>query len=107
MNYNGILSTIGISQSTLETILIFGLIAFVIGYILVNFWQTIIAGFALIGVLIIFAHHEDTTAKEKPETTVEQTEKSKFMEDCVSLTQKESMCETLWQERWEIGRAHV
>jgi hypothetical protein len=100
MSYDQILSTVGITQSTLETIIIFGLIAVVVGYFVVVAWQFILAGIFIIGILIVFGHHQSTEAK--PETNkVEQTEKAKFIEECVSLTQKESMCETLWQERWE------
>ena len=98
MNYEQILSFVGISQHNLEVIIIFSLIAFVIGFILVHFWQMIVAGMAVVGVLIIFAHHDNTNAKDKP---TQQTEQEKFMEDCVSLTQKDSMCETLWKERNE------
>ena len=100
MTYDQILSTVGVSQSALEAIIIFAVIVIVVGFLIVNTWQYILAGFFVFGILLVFAHHEDVGAK-KPEPTVEQTEKSKFMEDCVSLTQKESMCETLWQERWE------
>jgi hypothetical protein len=100
MNYDQILTTIGISQSTLEHILIFGLIAVVIGYFVVVAWQVILAGIFVIGILIVFGHHEDTQAKTEP-TKIEKTQKEQFMEDCVSLTEKESMCETLWLERME------
>lgn len=101
MSYEQILSTLGLSQTSLETLLIYGLIAVVVGYVIVTSWQYIIAGLFILGVLFVFSHHKDTEAKVDKEETITKTEKQKFMDDCVSLTEKETMCETLWRERWE------
>mgnify|MGYP003351580663 CR=1 FL=1 len=100
MNYDQILNTVGVSQSSLETIIIFSMIAVVIGYFVVQSWQYIIAGILIVGVLVVFGHHSDTVAKTDEPIHVERSREN-FMRDCLQLTEKESMCESLWKERFE------
>jgi hypothetical protein len=45
MDYNQILTTLGITQGRLETIIIFTVIAIGIGIIAVMYWKFLLAGF--------------------------------------------------------------
>lgn len=109
MGYNEILGTLGISQITLENIIIFSVIAIMVGVIAVVYLQYIVAGIFALSVIYVFAHHESTIAKDIPLTIVSEpvasvqspkmeSERDKYMKDCVSLTSKESVCGELWDE---------
>lgn len=115
MNYSEILSTLGITQGRLETIIIFTVIAIGIGIVCILYWKFLLAGvFALI-TIFIFSHHETpidsvevkttviTEAHAEPPAKVTEakvdTEYKLFMEDCVSLAGKTSMCEELWKDK--------
>jgi len=116
MNYSEILSTLGITQGRLETIIIFTVIAIGIGIVCVLYWKFLLAGvFALI-TIFIFSHHEtpiesvvkvDTPViteanAESPPKVAEvkvDPEYKEFMDECKSLTGKTSMCEELWKDK--------
>jgi hypothetical protein len=121
MDYNTILSTLGITQGRLETIIIFTIIAIGIGIICVLYWKFLLAGFFALVVIFVFSRHEgspeplNVVAKTAPPVVVEENlpkiepvkpvvasisnEQKEFMEDCVSLTNKTSVCEDLWKQR--------
>ncbi len=122
MDYNQILTTLGITQGRLETIIIFTVIAIGIGIIAVTYWKFLLAGFFALVIIFVFSRHEpdiDVIAKPapiptvieepktvievKPEPVVESKQISKaeqeFMDDCLSLADKKSICEDLWKQR--------
>ena len=128
MDYNQILTTLGITQGRLETIIIFTVIAIGIGIIAVTYWKFLLAGFFALVIIFVFSRHEPDieviakpapipTVIEEPKTVIEvkpeplkpepviveskQVSKAEqeFMEDCVSLSSKQSLCEELWIER--------
>jgi hypothetical protein len=124
MDYNQILSTIGVTQGRLETIIIFTVIAIGIGIIAVMYWKFLMAGFFALVLLFVFSRSEpvdiEVIAKPVPFTTEvipvtpvielkpesdkvipNQISKSEqhYMEDCLSLTGKKTMCEDLWKQR--------
>jgi hypothetical protein len=126
MDYNQILTTLGITQGRLETIIIFTVIAIGIGIIAVSYWKYLLAGFFALVVIFIFSRHEpdiSVVAKSSPTPViveelntpppvvevkpvvkpVESKQISKaeqeFMEDCLSLADKKSICEDLWKQR--------
>jgi hypothetical protein len=126
MDYNTILSTLGITQGRLETIIIFTVIAIGIGIIAVLYWKFLLAGFFALVVIFVFSRHEPDiavvakspptpviveelntpppVAEVKPEVKpVESKQISKaeqeFMDDCLSLADKKSICEDLWKQR--------
>jgi hypothetical protein len=122
MDYNTILSTLGITQGRLETIIIFTIIAIGIGIICVLYWKFLLAGFFALVVIFVFSRHEgspeplNVVAKTAPPPVVVEenlpkiepakpvvasisNEQKEFMEDCVSLTNKTSVCEDLWKQR--------
>ena len=121
MDYNTILSTLGITQGRLETIIIFTIIAIGIGIICVLYWKFLLAGFFALVVIFVFSRHEgspepiNVVAKTALPVVVEENlpkiepvkpviasisnEQKEFMEDCVSLTNKTSVCEDLWKQR--------
>ena len=107
MSYESILATLGLTQLSLEGLLIFAGIAVVVGYGIVLCWQYILAGIFVLSVLFVFAHHPQdanaTTKEVKTEKVVEreQTEEEMFMEDCKELSSQPETCKELWKERTE------
>ena len=128
MDYNTILSTLGITQGRLETIIIFTVIAIGIGIIAVLYWKFLLAGFFALVIIFVFSRHEPDieviakpapipTVIEEPKTVIEvkptpikpepvvveskQISKAEqeFMDDCLSLADKKSICEDLWKQR--------
>jgi uncharacterized membrane protein YhiD involved in acid resistance len=109
MDYNEILTTLGITQGRLETIIIFTTIAIGIGLIAVLYWKFLMAGFFALVLIFVFSRHEPSVAKTKTETVIEQSVKSveraisseerEFMDDCLSLADKKDICEDLWKQR--------
>jgi hypothetical protein len=126
MDYNQILTTLGITQGRLETIIIFTVIAIGIGIIAVMYWKFLLAGFFALIIIFVFSRHEpdiDVIAKPAPIPTVieehNKTDKTvievkpqpfmeskqiskaeqEFMDDCLSLADKKSICEDLWKQR--------
>jgi hypothetical protein len=125
MDYNQILTTLGITQGRLETIIIFTVIAIGIGIIAVLYWKFLLAGFFALVIIFVFSRSEgtpeplDVIAKtalpvvieelepkieikpEPVEPVVSQSskEQKEFMEDCLSLADKKSICEDLWKQR--------
>ena len=123
MDYNAILATLGITQGRLETIIIFTVIAIGIGIICVLYWKFLLAGFFALVIIFVFSRSEGTPeplnviAKTAPPVVVideplpkaevktepviagMSNEQKEFMEDCLSLADKKSMCEELWKQR--------
>jgi hypothetical protein len=83
MDYNQILTTIGVTQGRLETIIIFTVIAIGIGIIAVMYWKFLLAGFFALILLFVFSRSESTdiqaiakpapipTVIEEPKTVIE------------------------------------
>ena len=122
MDYNTILSTLGITQGRLETIIIFTVIAIGIGLICVLYWKFLLAGFFALVIIFVFSRSEGTPeplnvvaktaspvvidevlpkaeVKSDPVIAGMSNEQKEFMEDCMSLTNKTSVCEDLWKQR--------
>jgi hypothetical protein len=126
MDYNTILSTLGITQGRLETIIIFTVIAIGIGLICVLYWKFLLAGFFALVIIFVFSRSDGTPeplnviAKTAPPVVIDETpppkvevkpepvqpvvaqisrEQKEFMEDCLSLADKKSICEELWKQR--------
>lgn len=106
MTYNEILTTIGTTQGRLESIIIFTIIAIGIGIVCVMYWKFLLAGFFALVILFVFSRHEgtgniDVVAKPSPEIVENENkfDRKSFIEDCMSLTTRESICEELWKQR--------
>jgi hypothetical protein len=125
MDYNQILTTLGITQGRLETIIIFTVIAIGIGIIAVLYWKFLLAGFFALVIIFVFSRSEgtpeplDVIAKTAPPVVIDEVlpkvevkpepvepvmsqvnkEQKEFMEDCLSLADKKSICEDLWKQR--------
>ncbi len=129
MDYNTILTTLGITQGRLETIIIFTIIAIGIGIICVLYWKFLLAGFFALVIIFVFSRSEgtpeplDVIAKPAPPVVMPvvidevlpkvevkpepvqpvvaqiSKEQKEFMEDCLSLADKKSICEELWKQR--------
>jgi hypothetical protein len=127
MDYNTILTTLGITQGRLETIIIFTVIAIGIGIIAVLYWKFLLAGFFALVIIFVFSRHEPdieviakpapiptvieepnktdkTVIEVKPEPVIVESKQiskaeQEFMEDCLSLADKKSICEDLWKQR--------
>ena len=125
MDYNAILATLGITQGRLETIIIFTVIAIGIGLICVLYWKFLLAGVFALMIIFVFSRSEGTPeplnaiAKVLPAVVIDESppkaevktepvkpviagmsnEQKEFMEDCLSLADKKSICEELWKQR--------
>lgn len=125
MDYNAILATLGITQGRLETIIIFTIIAIGIGIICVLYWKFLLAGVFALMIIFVFSRSEGTPeplnaiAKMAPVVVIDESppkaevkpepvkpvvagmssEQKEFMEDCLSLADKKSICEELWKQR--------
>lgn len=125
MDYNAILATLGITQGRLETIIIFTVIAIGIGLICVLYWKFLLAGVFALMIIFVFSRSEGTPeplnaiAKMAPPVVIDESppkaevktepvkpviagmsnEQKEFMEDCLSLADKKSICEELWKQR--------
>jgi uncharacterized membrane protein YhiD involved in acid resistance len=112
MDYNQILTTLGITQGKLETIIIFTIIALGIGIVCILYWKFLLAGFFALIILFVFSQTERSievvakTVNPLTEESQDQTIKTNthfdekvFMEDCLSLANKRSICEDLWKQR--------
>ncbi len=125
MDYNTILSTLGITQGRLETIIIFTVIAIGIGIVCVLYWKFLLAGFFALVIIFVFSRSEgspevlNVIAKTAPPVVIDEVlpkaevkpepvkpvvaqmskEQKEFMDDCMSLTNKTSVCEDLWKQR--------
>ena len=112
MTYTEILAALGITQGALETIIIFAVIAIMVGVVAVVYLKYIVAGIFGLSIVYIFAHHEPTIAKVTPTTEVVsqpvaavvdspkvESEQDKYMKDCISLTGKQNVCEELWNDQ--------
>ena len=105
MSYNEILTTLGITQGRLESIIIFTIIAIGIGIVCVMYWKFLLAGFFALIIVFVFSRHEgsgvDAVAKTPPEVIENENkfDRKSFIEDCMSLTTRESICEELWKQR--------
>jgi hypothetical protein len=113
--YSEIVSATGISQSTMETLVLSIIAILVMGVILVLYWPFIIAGSAALFCVVVLANHKVPDAPDlvKVETVVPKVEAkpiqqepfdetAAFMEDCLSLTDySKKQCEKLWSGREE------
>ena len=104
MTYEEILTTLGITQGRLESIIIFTIIAMGIGIVCVMYWKFLLAGFFALIVVFVFSRSEggvNVVAKPPPEIVENENkfDRKAFMEDCLSLASNESLCEDLWKQR--------
>lgn len=80
MNYEWFLTTFGLTQNTLECILIIGGLTAVIGYAVVLLWRFILGGLCVLAVLFVFAHHKEPEAAVKVKTP---STKEVFFAECM------------------------
>lgn len=111
--------SLGVSQQMLEYIVIFGILAVVIGTVFVLFWKQIVIGIMVVLCIAVMANHKPPEApvppkqainpvettpeikqEQKAETPEELDDKTYFMEDCLSMTDySEKKCEDIWHKR--------
>ena len=119
MNYAEVLAGIGLSQGSLEFLIVFVIVAIGVGLVLFMYWKFLMLGVAAVFMISVFAHHGqdfqplkdidaiDSKVEEIVSTKAEaiaQTDKQMFLEDCISLTHKPKMCGDLWKEREDDER---
>lgn len=99
MTYDQILTRMGLDQGLSEALIVLGVITIVIGFLIVLFWQYIVAGAVVFAVLTVFSHHIDPTKVEDVAEKSVLTDKKTYMEECEDLTDDADTCEDLWKER--------
>lgn len=100
MFYDQILNRLGLDQGLSEVLIVVGAILLIVGFLIVLFWQYLVAGAVVYLVLTVFSHHVDP--KKIEEVVVEKsvmTDKKTYMEECEDLTDKADVCEDLWKAR--------
>jgi hypothetical protein len=116
--YSEIVNVTGISQSTMETLVLSIIAILVLGVILVLYWPFIIAGSAALFCVVVLANHKVPDAPKPRPVDVIQTappvvdavpkpveqepfdEAKAFMEDCLSQTDyTKKQCEKIWSGR--------
>jgi len=132
--YSAVVNGLGFSQHTLEMMVLSVIGIFILGVILVLYWQQIIVGALALGCVVVLANHKSETPdtpvvspviEKKSEVVVEQKEeiinqvkpnedftadpkdsRKMFMEDCLNLADyTKSQCESLWDDRVQEERA--
>lgn len=98
--YNEIISTIGLPQEVIQKLIIAGVVAIAVGYILVTGWKYILFGCVGLFCLMVFANQDDTVKPLNGPPIVEQkTTEEKYYDECSSLTGNRLQCEELIKER--------
>jgi hypothetical protein len=123
--YSEIVNGLGLSQNTLELMVLIALGIFICGVILVLFWKHIIVGALALSCLVVMANHKPTIktppvepVKEEvqatpiiqapklqtPEKPVELSEpkdiRKEFMDKCINLADyTRTQCDELWDDR--------
>jgi|GEM_PF-4505248 len=126
---DNILNTLTFNQSVMEVVVVVGLIAVVLGTILVLYWHYIVAGLAAFFCVVVLANHKTPTAEPVPtpvkvEQSLTPTEKiveeptppvvevkpdpevkpldehQAYLIDCMRLTDFEyETCDQMWTNR--------
>ena len=99
MTYDQILTRMGLDQSLTEVLIVIGAIMIVIGFLVVLFWQYIVAGAVIFLALTVFSHHIEPNKEVQVVEKNEMMDKRSYMDDCEALTDKSELCEDLWKER--------
>lgn len=99
MTYDQILTRMGLDQGLSEALIVLGVITIVIGFLIILFWQYIVAGAVVFAVLTVFSHHIELPKVEDVAEKTEISDKATFMEDCKSLSDKSDICEEMWKDR--------
>lgn len=124
--YSELINATGISQSTMEGLVLSVLAIIVLGVILILYWPFVIAGAAALFCVVVLANHKvpdipkpkivevveerppvvDTRSPPVLEATPKAVEKEPFdeakafMQDCLSLTEySKKQCEKIWSGR--------
>lgn len=102
MTYDQVLQYFNLSQSQTEFLVSLGLIMLVVGFILVVFWQYIVAAAVVYIIVTISAHHVDPTPPAKDEVIIEDksvfNDRQTYLDECKSLTDNSKVCENLVKE---------
>ena len=108
--YSEIVNESGISQHTLEMVVIGGIGVFVLGLVFYLWWKQIVIGFGIIAAVYIFVSSPISDVKEvktnevvavKHDVIEEKDDTPKeYIQDCMRFTGKNEFdCRVLWNER--------
>ena len=120
--YSEVVGSLGVSQGTMEAIVITGIIVAVVGVVLVLFWKYIIMGALAIGCVAVMANHksndsfpkkeeivnevkidnETTTKVAAPTSKIDEPKdiRKEFMDKCINLADyTRTQCDEIWDDR--------
>jgi len=118
--YSEIVNESGLSQNTLEMIVLGGIGVFVLGLIFYLWWKQIVIGVMALTAVVVLANHRPKTpvkveqeqiiieksvetpeaAKPAKQEDVEETDGKLFVEDCLHFTDyTKAECEKIWNKR--------
>jgi len=72
--YSEVVNGLGLSQNTLEIMVLIGIGIFICGVILVLFWKHIIVGALALSCVVVMANHKSSVSKQKVEPVIEKKE---------------------------------
>jgi hypothetical protein len=72
--YSEVVNGLGLSQNTLEIMVLIGIGIFICGAILVLFWKHIIVGALALSCVVVMANHKSSVSKQKVEPVIEKKE---------------------------------
>ena len=132
--YSDIANSLGLSQSTLEMMVLSMVGIFIFGAIIVMYWKYIVVGALVLSCVAVMANHQPNSPKIMPtvelppvtpkisspvkedkeeiinEVKPEETKNSynTFMDDCLNLADyPKSHCEELWREKVDEERTLI
>ena len=116
--YSQLTNMMGLSQGSLELIVLCGIVVAILGTVLVFFWRYILAGVGALFCVVVLANHKPSEPKEEIISTIKavesssivsepvkpiepvQDESAMFIEDCLKYTDySKKHCETIWNNR--------
>ena len=72
--YPDFVVSLGLSQHTLEMIVFFGIIIFILGAIIVLYWKHIVVGVLALSCLVVMANHKSTVKEPPVDLTLDKKE---------------------------------
>jgi len=128
--YSEVINNLGLSQSTMESIVFIGIFVAVIGVILVLYWKYIVMGALALGCVAVLANHKPTVkdgetpvvvekkeevinqVKPSPEKPIDLSEpkdvRKEFMDKCINLADyTRTQCEDIWDDRVKEERTLI
>ena len=128
--YSEIVNGLGLSQNTLELMVLVAFGIFICGVVLVLFWKYIIVGALALSCVVVMANHKGPMKNQPIESVIEKKEevinqvkpqvekpidlsepkdvRKEFMDKCINLADyTRTQCEDIWDDRVKEERTLI